>query len=105
VWLPPFRIASFMSFSTTSTPTSDRWLKQHPNVHFHFTPTRSSWLNQIKTWFSILPGQSLTGSSFTLVQELQEHIDSFIAAYNETATPFAWTKKKVYQRRSKSPYL
>ena len=29
----------------------DRWLKKHPNVHFHFTPTRSSWLNRIETWF------------------------------------------------------
>jgi hypothetical protein len=76
--------------------------QQHPNVHFHFTPTRSSWLNQIETWFSILQAQSLTGSSFTSVQELQEHIDSFIAAYNETATSFAWTKNKVYYRRFKN---
>src|ERR1700723_4416965 len=73
----------------------DRWLKKHPNVHFHFTPTRSSWLNRIETWFSILQGQSLNGASFTSVEELQEHIDAFISAYNETATPFAWTKKRV----------
>jgi len=44
-------------------------------VHFHFTPTRSSWLNQIETWFSILQGQSLNGASFTSLEELQEHID------------------------------
>ena len=80
----------------------DRWLKKHPNVHFHFTPTRSSWLNRIETWFSILQGQSLNGASFTSVEELQEHIDAFISAYNETATPFAWTKKRVYQRRFKN---
>jgi transposase len=80
----------------------DHWLKKHRHVHFHFTPTRSSWLNQIEIWFSILQGQSLKGSSFTSVQELQEHIDAFIAAYNETATPFAWTKKRVYQRRFKN---
>ena len=83
----------------------DRWLKKHPNVHFHFNPTRSSWLNRIETWFSILQGQSLNGASFTSVEELQEHIDAFISAYNETATPLAWTKKRVYQRRlQKSPY-
>src|SRR6202040_3251478 len=76
---------------------NERWLKKHPNVHFHFTPTRSSWLNQIETWFSILQGQSLTGASFTTVEQFQEHIDAFIAAYNETAEPFAWTKKRVYQ--------
>lgn len=80
----------------------DRWLKKHPKVQFHFTPTRSSWLNQIETWFSILQGQSLSGASFTSVEELQEHIDAFIAAYNETAVPFAWTKKKVHQRRFKN---
>ena len=79
-----------------------RWLKRHPNVHFHFTPTRSSWLNQVETWFSILQGQSLNGASFTAVEQLQEHIDAFIAAYNETAEPFAWTKKKVYRRRFKN---
>ena len=81
---------------------NQRWLKKHPTVHFHFTPTRSSWLNQIETWFSILQGQSLNGASFTAIEQLQEHIDAFIAAYNETAEPFAWTKKKVYQRRFKN---
>lgn len=80
---------------------NERWLKKHPKVHFHFTPTRASWLNQVETWFSILQGQSLNGASFTAVKELQEHIDAFIAAYNETAEPFAWTKKKVRQRRFK----
>jgi transposase len=80
----------------------DHWLKKHPKVSFHFTPTRSSWLNQIETWFSILQGQSLTGASFTSVEQLQQHIDAFIAAYNDTATPFAWRKKKVYQRRFKN---
>jgi hypothetical protein len=45
---------------------------------------------------------SVTGTSFTAVEQLQEHIDAFIATYNETAEPFAWTKKKVHQRRSKN---
>jgi DDE superfamily endonuclease/Homeodomain-like domain len=81
---------------------NERWLKKHPKVHFHFTPTRASWLNQIETWFSILQGQSLSGASFTAIEQLQEHIDAFIAAYNETAEPFVWTKKKVYQRRFKN---
>jgi len=81
---------------------NERWLKKHPKVRFHFTPTRSSWLNQVEIWFSILQGQSLTGASFTAVEQLQEHIDAFIAAYNDTAKPFAWTKKKVYQRRCKN---
>jgi len=81
---------------------NERWLKNHPNVKFHFTPTRASWLNQVEIWFSILQGQSLSGASFTAVTELQEHIDAFIRAYNEKAEPFMWTKKKVHQRRFKN---
>lgn len=86
----------------THKPKNDRWLKRHPNVHFHFTPTRASWLNQVEIWFSILEGKSLHGASFTSVQQLKDHIDAFIAAYNETAKPFVWTKAKVHQRRVKN---
>ncbi len=46
----------------THKPRNDRWLRRHPNVHFHFTPTRASWLNQVEIWFSILQGQSLHGA-------------------------------------------
>jgi transposase len=80
---------------------NEQWLKKHPNVKFHFTPTRASWLNQVEVWFSILQGQSLSGASFTAVSQLQKHIDAFIRAYNEKAEPFVWTKKKVRQRRFK----
>jgi hypothetical protein len=47
----------------THKPRNDRWLRRHPNVHLHFTPTRDSWLNQVEIWFSILQGQSLHGAS------------------------------------------
>src|SRR5207245_5088476 len=72
----------------THKPNSDRWLKRHPNVHFHFTPTRASWLNQVEIWFSILEGKSLHGASFTSVKQLREHIDAFIESYNANARPF-----------------
>jgi transposase len=85
----------------THKPKNDRWLKHHPNVHFHFTPTRASWLNQVEIWFSILEGKSLRGASFTSVKQLREHIDAFIKSYNENAKPFVWTKAKVHQRRFK----
>lgn len=85
----------------THKPKNDRWLKRHPNVHFHFTPTRASWLNQVEIWFSILEGQSLHGASFTSVAKLRAHIDAFIEAYNENAQPFVWTKSQVHQRRVK----
>jgi transposase len=80
---------------------NERWLNKHSRVHFHFTPTSASWLNQVENWFSILQGQSLSGASFTSLEQLKEHIDAFIHAYNEKAEPFVWTKKKVRQRRFK----
>jgi transposase len=80
---------------------NEPWLKKHPKVHFHFTPTSASWLNQVETWFSILQGQSLSGASFTSLEQLKDHIDAFIDAYNNQAEPFVWTKKKVRQRRFK----
>ena len=80
---------------------NEHWLKAHPNVQFHFTPTSASWLNQVEVWFSILQGQSLSGASFTSLQQLQQHIDAYIKAYNQQAEPFVWTKKKVRQRRFK----
>ena len=46
----------------THKPKNDRWLKRHPNVHFHFTPTKASWLNQIEIWFSILAAKALAGT-------------------------------------------
>lgn len=86
---------------STHKPKRDMWLKRHKNVHFHFTPTHASWLNQVEIWFSILSGKSLDGASFQSVPELVAHIEAFIADYNETARPFVWTKSEVHQKRLK----
>lgn len=90
---------------STHKPKEDRWLKRNPNVHFHFTPTRASWLNQVEIWFSILEGKSLAGASFTSVKQLREHIDAFIENYNQEAKPFVWTKTRVLQRPFKGRRL
>lgn len=86
---------------STHKPKRDIWLKRHKNVHFHYTPTHASWLNQIEIWFSILARRSLDGASFTSVDELVAHIDAFIADYNQTARFFVWTKAEVHQKRLK----
>lgn len=80
---------------------NDAWLECHPKVRFHFTPTRASWLNQVEIWFSILQTKSLAKASFTSLNQLRQHMDDFIAAYNANPKPFAWTKAKVHQRRVK----
>jgi transposase/transposase-like protein len=86
---------------STHKPKRDMWLKRNKNVHFHYTPTHASWLNQIEIWFSILARKSLDGASFTSVPELIQHIDAFISDYNQTARPFVWTKSEVHQKRLK----
>jgi transposase len=58
----------------THKPKDDRWLKRHPQVQLHFTPTYSSWLNQVECWFSILGRQALRGASFTSPQQLRQAI-------------------------------
>jgi len=82
----------------THKPKNDRWLKSHPNVHFHFTPTHTSWLNQIECWFSILSRQALQGASFVDVKQLREAIDHFISAYNTQAAPFEWRQCEIKQQ-------
>jgi transposase len=98
---PEREIHVILDTLSTHKPKRDLWLARHPNVHFHYTPTHTSWLNQIEIWFSILSGQSLSGASFHTVEQLKTHIDSFIADYNEDARPVAWTKSKVHQKRLK----
>jgi transposase len=89
---------------STHKPKHDRWLARHPNVHFHFTPTRASWLNQIECWFSILGRLALQGASFTSAQELRRAIDRFIESYNPRAVPFEWKKEKVHSVHPKPYY-
>jgi transposase len=78
--------------STHSTPAVDRWLKRHPRVHFHFTPTTASWMNMIEIWFSILTKQQVRRGVYHDVSELIAAIEHFINGYNERAQPFVWTK-------------
>ncbi|MDR8390898.1 transposase [Aliifodinibius sp. S!AR15-10] len=68
-------------------PKTDRWLARHKNVHFHFTPTHGSWLNQFEYWFSILQRKALRTVSFTSTEQLRGAIDSFIEGYSKTGSP------------------
>jgi transposase len=78
--------------STHSTPDVKAWLARHPRVTFHFTPTSASWMNQIETWFGILTRQAIRRGAFRSVKELVERIETFTAAWNAGASPFAWVK-------------
>lgn len=80
---------------STHKPKHDAWLANHPNVHFHFTPTHASWLNQVEVWFSILSRQALKHSSFRSPREVRDRIDAFIQSYNREARPFRWQASTV----------
>jgi transposase len=82
---------------STHKPKHDRWLSRHSLVHFHYTPTHASWLNQIEVWFSILTAAVLRGLSSTDPKQVCAAIDRFTDARNEHPVPFRWTKSIVHQ--------
>ena len=85
-------------------PKHDLWLARHPNVHFHYTPTHASWLNQIECWFSILWRRALRGLNANSVREVRKTIDAFTEAYCQEAHPFEWTKYIVHPGQLKHSY-
>lgn len=89
---------------STHKPKHDRWLLRHKNVHFHFTPTHASWLNQVEVWFSLLSRGALRGASFTSPQQVRRAIDRFVKAHNQTAAPFEWTKREVGPKGFKNSF-
>ena len=78
--------------STQGTAEVKAWLAQHPRVHFHYTPTSASWLNQVEGFFGILGKQSLSVTDFPSTGELRAHLRAYLRAWNRNPTPFAWTK-------------
>jgi transposase len=78
--------------SSHGTPEVTAWLAEHPRVHFHYTPTSASWLNQVEGFFGILGKQSLSASDFYSKTALREHLHAYMRAWNRNPTPFAWTK-------------
>lgn len=88
----------------THKPKHDRWLARHPLIHFHYTPTHASWLNQVECWFSILWRQALRGLNSTSSRNLRKAIDAFTATYSQNAHPFEWTKHIVHPGQLKNNY-
>ncbi len=80
------------NLSTHKTPAVHRWLLRHPRFHVHFTPTYSSWLNQVERWFALLEQKQLKRGSHRSTAELEAAIYEFIETSNDDPRPFAWTK-------------
>ncbi len=81
---------------------NESWLASNPNVHFHFTPTSASWLNQVEIWFGIFSRKSLDGSSHVSTEALSEHILAYVNNYNTACKPFTWRKREVHGAQLKN---
>ena len=79
------------NYSTHKHVKVKRWLAARPCYHIHFTPTYSSWINQVEIWFNIITQKAIRRGSFSSVRQLVDKIRYFTDAYNPQARPFLWT--------------
>ncbi len=79
------------NYATHKTSEVATWLRKHPRVHFHCTPTSASWLNLVERFFSELTTRQLRRLAVTSVRELEHAIREYIAQRNTDPTPFTWT--------------
>jgi transposase len=79
------------NLSAHKTKDVERFLAEHPNVRFHFTPTYSSWLNQVELWFAKIQRDVIRRGVFTSVADLGNKLRRYIRAYSKSAKPFRWT--------------
>ncbi|WP_410628502.1 IS630 family transposase [Amycolatopsis sp. cmx-8-4] len=80
------------NLSTHKTPAINDWLDRHPRFHMHFTPTSSSWLNQVERWLGFLTDQILRRGVHKSVQVLEKDVREWIKDWNEDPKPFVWKK-------------
>lgn len=86
------------NLSAHKTKEVDRFLAEHPQVHFHFTPTYSSWLNQVELWFAKIQRDVIARGIFTSLADLGNKIRKYIRAYSKSAKPFRWTYTDAARR-------
>jgi transposase len=79
------------NLATHKTQKVRAFLATHPRVRLHFTPTYSSWLNQVELWFAKIERDILARGIFTSVADLKRKILRYIRRYNADATPFRWS--------------
>jgi transposase len=93
------------NYATHSTAEIQTWLARHPRFHVHFTPTGSSWMNQVERWFGLLTDKLIRRGVHTSVHALENDIREWIATWNESPRPFTWTKTADEILNSLADYL
>ena len=86
------------NLSAHKTKTVADFLEAHPKVRFHFTPTYSSWLNQVEIWFSKVERDVIARGVFTSVADLARKLRKYIRAYGKSAQPFRWSYTDASRR-------
>ena len=80
------------NYGTHKSPAVTAWIEKHPRFHMHFTPTYSSWINQVERLFAEVTRELLQRSDHRSVQALEKDLRGWVAAWNENPKPFIWTK-------------
>jgi transposase len=80
------------NYGTHKHPIVKRWLAAHPRFHLHFTPTYSSWINQVERWFAYITADLLQRSDHRSVQALEADLRAWTRDWNDNPKPFIWTK-------------
>lgn len=91
------------NLSAHKTKAVQQFLADHPKVRFHFTPTYSSWLNQVELWFAKIQRDLLARGIFTSVSDLARKIRKYIRAYAKVARPFRWSFSDTTRRIIANP--
>ncbi len=80
------------NYGTHKTELIRRWLLRHPRFQVHYTPTYSSWINQVERWFATLTEKHLRRGTHRSTRELEDAIRLYLALHNQNAKPFVWVK-------------
>jgi transposase len=79
------------NLSAHKTKAVASYLDAHPNVKLHFTPTYSSWLNQVELWFAKIERDVIARGVFTSTMDLRRKLMTYIRRYNRNARPIRWS--------------
>jgi transposase len=79
------------NYATHRTPAVKRWFLRHPEYRLHFTPTSSSWLNQVERFFAEITEKRIRRSAFRSVTALEQAIKEYLEDHNRNPRPFVWT--------------
>ena len=93
------------NLATHKTPAIRDWLARHPRFHLHFTPTGSSWINQVERWFGLLTDQLIRRGFHQNVVALENDVRRWINNWNQDPKPFIWTKTAEDILQSLSKYI